>query len=25
MYFDKKGFIQPVKITNEAVGKIKLK
>ena len=25
MYFDKKGFIQPVKITNEAVGKVKLK
>jgi beta-xylosidase len=25
MYFDKKGFIQPVKITNEAVGKITLK
>jgi hypothetical protein len=25
MYFDEKGFIKPIKITNEAVGKIKLK
>ena len=24
MYFDKKGFIQPVKITNKGVGKVKL-
>jgi hypothetical protein len=25
MYFDEKGFIKPVKITKQGVGKIKLK